>query len=119
MPRVRELKGSELLEPLRDGYLLKLEDNLVNGAALDDFRAAYAKGAGDELKLRVSKGEKLPLKMDAACSSAALVVNTFVTWKKQDLPPLRFAVSSYCSTALGDQGANMNIAWKLRPIGSW
>jgi hypothetical protein len=54
-----------------NGYVAKLEDNLVAGVRRKDFEKDFAAGAGQELKE----------KMLAVHSSSALVINTFSRFK--------------------------------------
>lgn len=55
-----------------DGYVVRLEDNLLSRVARADFELAFSDGAGQEL------GGK----MRAPWSSSALAVNSFAPWQR-------------------------------------
>lgn len=63
-------RGTTVFDPQKDGYVARLDDNLVDGVSVDLIRPFFEKGAGHELNG----------KMRAAHSSSALAVNSFTPW---------------------------------------
>ena len=64
------------------GYVEDLEDNLLTTVTPDLYRHELLQGAGGELHWTTRNGKRCPPKMQAAHSSAALVVNAFAPWKR-------------------------------------
>jgi hypothetical protein len=101
------VKCSPTAKPDRYGYVDDVRANLVAGVDLEDIRADFEAGAGDEL------GSK----MRAVHSSSALAANTFGRWRKNPshlriqgvtgFNSLRF--EAQCATGLGGVPPHLDV----------
>ena len=71
--RLLSLTGKRIFRSEYPSYTSLPEDNLVTGVTREDFWDDLMEGDGNELL----DSSKSPAKFCAACSSSALVVNTF------------------------------------------
>lgn len=71
--RARQALSARLIAKHRDGYVDRLEDNLVHGVTRDLFEPDFKDAAGNEMEQKTL----------AAYSSSALAVNTFAPWKNE------------------------------------
>jgi hypothetical protein len=89
------------------GYAVRAELNLVPGVRMDDIRADFAQGSGNELEG----------KFRAAHSSSALAANTFGPWRKNPQPLCLMGTPGYeflqfekqCPTGLGGIPPNLDL----------
>lgn len=74
-------RGRVAFETEYAGYVVDVEDNLVQPGLLSGFHAQFKDGAGGELEPRRWRGRSLPAKMNAVRSSSALALNLFGPWR--------------------------------------
>jgi len=74
----RSLNGDSALNTSYKDYVNTIEDNLLSGVVLDDFREDLSQGAGDELSPRGND----PPKFCTTFSSAALCANCFAPFRR-------------------------------------
>jgi hypothetical protein len=93
-PRVRRALGEALKQARPDaaldanGYVVRLEDNLLPGINRGEIEEAFGAGAGQELEG----------KMRAPWSSSALAVNSFAPWQRDPRPLTLARISGFTET---------------------